>query len=119
LSYEIPKEIKSPIKLIFSLYAKDLSIIGVGTLFLLNVGSEFVHNWFTIPYYIVGFGALLFMVMSSSTNPGKRNYVALYFLIKRNKTTYHPIDANAIENESKYSNENKEEKRNEYGAKIK
>jgi len=101
LSYEIPKEIKSPIKLIFSLYAKDLSIIGVGTLFLLNVGSEFVHNWFTIPYYIVGFGALLFMVMSSSTNPGKRN-----------KTTYHPIDANAIENESKYSNENKEEKRN-------
>lgn len=113
MSYEIPKEIKSPIKLIFSLYAKDLAIFGVGALFLLNIGSEFVHNWFTIPYYIVGFGALLFVVMNSSTNPGKKNYVALYFLIKRNKTTYHSIDVHAIENETTYSNDAKEAKANE------
>ncbi|MCD2526362.1 DUF5592 family protein, partial [Bacillus licheniformis] len=56
MKYDIPKEVRSPVKLLFSLYAKDLLIVGVGTLILLNITSEFVHSWFTIPYYIVGFG---------------------------------------------------------------
>lgn len=98
MSYEIPKEIKSPIKMVFSLYAKDLAIFGVGALVLTNVTSEYVHSWFKIPYYIVGFCFLLFIIMSSSTNLGKRNYNALYFLIKRNKVTYHPIDIHSVEN---------------------
>ncbi|MEK5500990.1 DUF5592 family protein [Bacillus sp. FSL M8-0168] len=111
MKYDIPKEVKSPVKLLFSLYAKDLLIVGVGTLILLNVTSEFVHSWFTIPYYLVGFGFLIFLVCNSTNNPGKKNYHTLFFLIKRNKIVYHPIDRNKVENEIKYNSDEIEVRR--------
>ncbi|WP_181217238.1 DUF5592 family protein [Bacillus subtilis] len=112
MKYDIPKEVRSPVKLLFSLYAKDLLIVGVGTLVLLNITSEFVHSWFTIPYFIVGFGFLIFLVCNSAHNPGKKNYHTLFFLIKSNKTVYHPIDRHKVENEIKYSDHEVEVREN-------
>ncbi|MEV2908303.1 DUF5592 family protein [Paenibacillus larvae] len=105
MKYEIPKEIKSPAKIIFSLLGKDLLILLFGSLILLTVTDDVVHSWLKIPYYVVGFGFLLFLVWNAPTNQGKKNYQALYYLVKRKRVTYHPLDIHSIENNELLFNE--------------
>ena len=111
MKYDIPKEVRSPVKILFSLYAKDLLIVGVGTLVLLNITSEFVHSWFTIPYYIVGFGFLIFWFVIQLIIQARR-IIIRFFSYKSNKTVYHPIDRHKVENEIKYSDNEVEVRKN-------
>lgn len=105
MQYEIPKEIKTKPKLFFFLYVKDFFILIMGAFILTNVTSEYVHSWFKIPYYTVGFGFLLFMLANSTSNPGKKNYHTFYFLLKRNRYTYHALDVHKVLNDKLFRKE--------------
>ena len=105
MQYEIPKEIKTKPKLFFFLYVKDFLILVMGAFILLRVTNQYVHAWLKIPYYIVSFGFLLFMLANSTTNPGKKYYHTFYFLLRRNRYTYHAIDGNKILNDKLFRKE--------------
>ena len=50
--------------------------------------SFLVNSWFMIPYIIFAFVVSAYMVLPASvTNPGKRNWEALYLYILKNRST--------------------------------
>lgn len=86
--YQIPKQIKSEIKITSMLYLRDVAIF----LFIMAVAYTFdslVHLLLKVPYYIFVAGITIYFVLPSKANPGKRNYHTLYFAILRNRTKYY------------------------------
>lgn len=91
MTYEIPKEIKSKPKFL-GMELKELVIVIIIVAFIFTVLNDMVHGMFTIPYYIVSGGLLLWCIAPSFNNPGVKNYKSIYFFIKRNVYTYHSLD---------------------------
>src|SRR5690625_4761087 len=77
---------------------RELLILLLGSLLIFTVLKDMVHMIFTIPYFIVSFGMLLWAVMPSRANPELKNYMSIILFFRRDKQTYHPIDVHKYEN---------------------
>lgn len=91
MEFEIPKEIKSKPQLL-GLEMKELIILVVSFFFIFTVFKDMVHGLFTIPFFIIAIGTLLYMLMPSNNNPQMKNYMSVLLFLKRNRDCYHSLD---------------------------
>lgn len=88
----IPKALSEEIRLFTigrtSFYFKDFVTASVlGGVFFLNWFS-LVSSWLSIPYLIFAALSSIYMVLpANKTNPGKRNWEAILFLILKSRAT--------------------------------
>lgn len=98
MKYLIPKEIKSKPRLL-GLGLKECVILLVGFFSILTFMKDLVHSSLVLPFIIISGIFLFWIVLPSANNRGKQNYETLYFLIKKNRFVYHPIDTNKVINQ--------------------
>ena len=91
--YIIPSEISSETKIYKNIYLIDMIFIFI-SFFLTVLLSSIVSSKVVIAYYVFSFALTLFLIMRSTSNPGLRNYKAIYLMVIRNKNTYHSLDWN-------------------------
>ncbi|ODV48161.1 DUF5592 family protein [Bacillus subtilis] len=97
MSYPIPKEVKTDIKVKGPLYLRDVGIL-IGVTVLSQIFKGSVHSSFIIPYYIFIYGVTFFLMIPSINNPKKRNFHSIFFALKRSRNTYHPISRSSLDN---------------------
>lgn len=91
--YNIPSEINSETKIFKNIYLIDMIILLV-SLLLTIVFSNIVSSKVVMIYYVFSIGLTVFFISKSSTNPGIRNYKAIYLMMIRNRKVYKSIDWN-------------------------
>lgn len=91
--YIIPSEISSEHKIFKNVYLVDL-IFMVTSFFITMTLSNAVNPKVIIPFYVFSFVLTLFLIMKSVSNPGVRNYKAIYLMLIRDRKTYHSLDWN-------------------------
>ncbi len=91
--YIIPSEISSEYKIFKNIYLIDLIFI-VTSFFLTMSFSNAVNQKVIVPYYIFSTILTVFLIMKSVSNPGIRNYKAIYLMLIRYRKTYHSLDWN-------------------------
>lgn len=91
--YKIPKEINSETKVLRSIYLFDLFFIIVALVFTIST-SQIINPKLSMIYYIFSIIVTFFLLSKSRTNPGIRNYRAMYMMLRRNRKTYKSIDWN-------------------------
>ncbi|ASK26306.1 DUF5592 family protein [Bacillus licheniformis] len=96
MSYPIPKEVKTDIKVKGFLYLKDVGIL-TGVLILSETFKGNIHTAFLIPYYIFTFSITIFLILPSIKNPKKKNFHSIYYALKRSRKVYHSLDRRPLE----------------------
>ena len=96
--YNIPKEINSETKVFRSVYLFDLFFIIVSLIFTTTT-AQLVNPKFSAVYYVFSIVVTFFLLSKSQTNPGIRNYKAIYIMFKRTRKTYKSLDWNFEEME--------------------
>lgn len=91
--YNIPKEINSETKVLKSIYLFDLFCIIISLIFTMST-VQVINPKLSVLYYIFSFIVTLFLISKSKTNPGIRNFRALYIMLRRVRKTYKSIDWN-------------------------
>nr|WP_312985738.1 DUF5592 family protein [Clostridioides sp.] len=90
MTYEIPEEINSEIKIYKSIYLFDLFIV-VSALLFAYFTSSIIFPPLVMLYYIFVGGTTLFLLSKNSNNPGRRTFLSIYLLLKKDRNTYYPI----------------------------
>lgn len=111
--YKLPKNHKTGMLMFSKLYLQDVLIV-MAVFVILNSTDSLVHSSVQKWYYIIGMGLAIYMVIPSRNNPGKRNYHALYYSYKSDRSTYHALDSEKVLNDDlrgilKVDNEEKKE----------
>lgn len=88
MRYNIPKEISSEMKFTKSLYLFDIICV-LSAMVFAYITSPLVYAKLVFLYYIFIALSAIFLVSKSLSNPGKRNFQSIYYVIKRNKCTYY------------------------------
>lgn len=96
--FNIPKDINAKPRLL-GLEIKELIFFIVAIVMIVTALKDMVHIIFTIPYYIVSFGLLLYSILPSMNNSNRKNYHSLLYFFKRDKVTYTPVDITPFFNE--------------------
>ena len=91
--YSIPKEINSETKVFRSVYLLDLFFIIVSLIFT-TMTAQLVNPKLSALYYIFSIVVTFFLLSKSKTNPGIRNYRAIYIMLRRTRKTYKSLDWN-------------------------
>ncbi|CEK32642.1 hypothetical protein JGS6364_PCS1200331 (plasmid) [[Clostridium] sordellii] len=91
--YIIPSEINSETKIFKNVYLIDMLFMLVAFVLTMSF-SSIVNPKVVVPYYICSFVLTIFLVLKSQTNPGLRNYKAIYLMIIRCRWTYQSLDWN-------------------------
>lgn len=91
--YIIPSEISSETKIYRNIYFIDMIFI-LMSFFVTILLSNIVSQKVVIAYYVCSIILTIFLIMKSTSNPGIRNYKAIYLMLIRNKNTYHALDWN-------------------------
>ncbi|MCR1821879.1 DUF5592 family protein [Terrisporobacter muris] len=91
--YSIPKEINSETKVFRSIYLFDLFFIIVSLIFTTTT-AQLVSPKLSAMYYIFSIIVTFFLLSKSKSNPGIRNYRAIYIMIRRTRKTYKSLDWN-------------------------
>lgn len=91
--YIIPSEINSETKIFKNVYLIDMLFMLVAFVLTMSF-SSIVNPKVIVPYYICSFVLTIFLVLKSQTNPGLRNYKAIYLMIIRCRGTYQSLDWN-------------------------
>ncbi len=91
--YIIPSEINTETKLTKNIYIIDMIFIVV-SFFLTITFSAAVNPKVVIFYYVFSGILTLFLIMKSVSNPGMRNYKAIYLFLVRNRKVYQSLDWN-------------------------
>jgi hypothetical protein len=95
MKYNIPKELTTETKITGAIYLKDFFIL-VGVMFIAYLFEGVVHPSLNFLYYIAVFVLTFFLINRSRDNPLKRNYQSVYLALIQNRTVYHPIDRNDL-----------------------
>jgi len=90
MTYEIPEEINSEIKIYKSIYLFDLFIVVCALLFAYFT-SSIIFPPLVMLYYIFVAVTTLFLLSKNSNNPGRRTFTSIYLLLKKDRNTYYPI----------------------------
>lgn len=87
----IPKTIRTQIKIAKFIYAKDFVIATayMATVFTLE---DLVSEQYRIIYYILNVVFLLYLLLPSKGNIGKKNYYAILMWLRQNKSKYKSIN---------------------------
>lgn len=87
MTYNIPKEIKTDVKISKFIYKNDLllCVFYVSTVFFL---SSFVANKYIMYYYIFYIMVLVYLLLPSQDNVGKKNYYSLAKVFISDKNSY-------------------------------
>ena len=91
--YIIPSEISSETKIYKNIYLIDMIFILVSFVFTMLL-SNIVNPKVVVGYYVFSILLTIFLIMRSTSNPGLRNYKAIYLMVIRSKRTYHSLDWN-------------------------
>ena len=91
--YNIPKEINSETKVLRSIYLFDLFFIIVSLVFTMST-AQIINPKLSMMYYIFSVIVTFFLLSKSKTNPGIRNYRAIYMMLRRTRKTYNVLDWN-------------------------
>lgn len=91
--YSIPKEINSETKVFRSVYLLDLFFIIVSLIFT-TMTAQLVNPKLSALYYMFSIVVTFFLLSKSKTNPGIRNYRAIYIMLRRTRKTYKSLDWN-------------------------
>lgn len=97
--FDIPKDINAKPKLL-GLEIKELIFFVIAILMIMTVFKDMVHKVFTIPYYVVSFGLLLYLILPSINNSDRKNYHSIIYFFKKDKIVYSAIDIRKEFNES-------------------
>lgn len=89
--YEINKDLKTETKIFAGLYLFDILILGIG-FGVAMVTNKLLPVTFRLPYMIMILAGLIFFIMPSRDNPGKRNYQSLQYVFGRSRETYHRVN---------------------------
>lgn len=92
----IPQEISSEIKLTKGITMRAVIVI-VATIFVTEQFSGIVHPSLKIVYNIFSVIVGVCMMLPSSKNPGKLLYQTLMLTFMKDRTVYHPIESEEIE----------------------
>ncbi len=96
--YNIPKEINSETKVFRSVYLFDLFFIILSLIFTTTT-AQLVSPKLSAVYYIFSIFVTFFLLSKSKTNPGIRNYRAIYIMLRRTRKTCKSLDWNFEEKE--------------------
>lgn len=99
--YNIPKEINSETKVFRSVYLFDLFFIILSLIFT-TMTAQLVSPKLSASYYVFSIFITFFLLSKSKTNPGIRNYRAIYLMFRRNRNTYRALDFNFEEEVKEY-----------------
>jgi len=97
--FEIPKEIKTQVRLL-GLELKEWAVIGIVIVFSLTVFSDMIHKVFVVPFYIVIAFSIVYLFSPSSANPQRKNYHSLFYFIKRVRGGYLSVNSNDKKNQA-------------------
>ena len=90
MTYIVPKELKSPIKVTKFLYLFDILFVllfmGLSILF-----GSLVNEKIIFLYYIFSLAVAIILISKSTFNPRKRIYETILYLFKRDGKVYKPI----------------------------
>ncbi len=91
MRFIIPKDISTEISIRKNFFLFDLIvvIIALALTFMLD---SMVYSKLKVPYYIFSMSSVIYLILKSRDNIGKRNYHSIYYALTRNKETYHKID---------------------------
>lgn len=87
MSYILPKEISSQMKISKTIYLFDLVFIGIFIVMAIML-SSMVYKPLIIPYYIFMFIMAIYFRSSSTVNPKKRKYQSIYYSFTRDRKAY-------------------------------
>lgn len=90
-NYNIPKEIRTELKINKALFLFDLLFI-IGLVVFTMTTKPLVHPMFQIPYYIFMLIVGVILIVRPNTNPQKRMFEALFIALARKRSTYCAID---------------------------
>lgn len=96
--FEIPKEIKTQVRLL-GLELKEWAVIGIVVVFSLTVFSDMIHKIFVVPFYILVALSILYLFSPSPTNPQRKNYHSLFYFLKRERGGYFSVNNNRVINQ--------------------
>lgn len=91
MKFIIPKEISAEISIRKNFFLFDLIVVVIA-LILTFLLDSLVYLKLQIPYYIFSISSVVYLILKSKDNPGKRNYHSMYYALIRNKKTYHKIN---------------------------
>jgi predicted membrane chloride channel (bestrophin family) len=104
--YPIPKEINSEIKITRLFYLSDIIFMSVVVVISLMF-SSYIHNSFSIPYFIFCFLVGLFLSFPVRSNAGKRRWESYLYWLLGDRKWYGAI----VESEVKQIAENETDKK--------
>lgn len=107
--FNIPKDINAKPRLL-GLEMKELIFFIIAIIMIVTALKDMVHTVFTIPYYIVSFGLLIYSILPSMNNSNRKNYHSLLYFFKRDKVTYAPVDITPVFNELMQEDVNEQNK---------
>jgi hypothetical protein len=91
--YIIPKNLKEEYKMFDKprIWLKDVktSAVLMGIYLIFQNG---VHSWLKIPFWITAILAGFYLIQPAKSNPKKRNWEAILFLIGKDHETYYSIN---------------------------
>ena len=99
MQHTLIEELHIPTKVYKKLYLFDLGFILLYFFLLLSFGQGRIHQALQIPYYIFNFIVALILTTHSPFNPQKRIFQSIFYVIKRDKSVYQPIQTKAPESE--------------------
>lgn len=106
MTYEIPGELKSEVKIFRSIYFFDL-VVALVAIGFASITSSAIYPPIVLAYYIFVTVSTLFLLAKSPCNPGKRNYKTIHLLFTKDNNPYYKVEENVSElilYDNKYKN---------------
>lgn len=99
-TYVVPKDLRAKPQIIRGLGVVEFfTLLGVGLLgFLIATETTLIAGFLRAPFVAFNIAVVVFLIMPSRWNRGKRNWQSIYFAIIGDKFTYHAMQ---IPDESK------------------
>src|SRR5699024_3011 len=98
VKYKIPNEVTTELKINKVLYLFDLLFL-ISIIVFRQITLPFIHSRFSIYYTIFLALFAVFMLIRPASNPKKRMYQTLIYIIVRKKDDYSAIDYSIIDDE--------------------
>lgn len=98
MNYKIPNEVTTELKINKVLYLFDLLFL-ISIIVFRQITLPFIHSRFSIYYTIFLALFAVFMLIRPASNPKKRMYQTLIYIIVRKKDDYSAIDYSIIDDE--------------------
>ena len=94
-TYNIPKEVKTEVKVKGNIYLRDVVIFfGMGV--ILWFFQDNIHKNVLILYWLGFLGSTFWLLLPSIHNKKRRNYQSLLYMIQSDKNYYHPISRETL-----------------------